>query len=196
MNTKRFSIVTILSQIATKFCVVIAAVLSSKIDIVMVFNTLGILLIALFLLGVYSNNIIPKKKKLIIDHDVIRYGVLEALSPIIIQLNLFFVQQLIKHRFGMEAVGIYSSANYFLTIFGVLQSGFATYWSAYVYGKYKTNQETIKKAHNYLLIAVIFVYGLMILSRGLVYLLIGKGFHESKSFYALVLFYPVLLLLT
>lgn len=196
MNTKRFSIVTILSQIATKFCVVIAAVLSSKIDIVMVFNTLGILLIALFLLGVYSNNIIPKKKKLIIDHEVIRYGVLEAPSPIIIQFNLFLVQQLIKHRFGMEAVGIYSSANYFLTIFGVLQSGFATYWSAYVYGKYKTNQETIKKAHNYLLIAVIFVYGLMILSRDLVYLLIGKEFHESKSFYALVLFYPVMLLLT
>lgn len=196
INTKRFSTVTILSQIATKFCVVIAAVLSSKIDIVMIFNTLGILLMALFLLGIYGNNIVPRRKRFVINHEVIRYGILEAPSPIIIQLNIFIIQQLIKRRFGMEAVGIYSSANYFLTIFGVLQSGFATYWSAYVYSKYKTNQKTIKRAHNYLLLAVIFVYGLMILSRDLVYMLIGKGFHESKGFYALVLFYPVMLLLT
>lgn len=199
LDTKKYAIVTVLMQIATKFCVIVAAVFTSSIISVVFFNTAGVFAMMIFMIVIFHDTVIPRNRKMIpwrTGKEVFRYGVLELPAPIITQLNLFLSQQIIKIRFGMEGVGIYSSANYFLTIFGVLQSGFATFWSAFVYANYKDKQSIIKQAHDYLFLAVIFAYGLLILSKDIVYILIGKNYHDSKEFFALILFYPVMMLLT
>lgn len=199
LDTKKYAIVTILMQVATKFCVVLAALFTADITRVVFFNTIGIFGMMLFMMGIYHDTIIPQNRKRISwkrGKEVFRYGALESPVPIITQLNLFLSQQIIKFRFGMEGVGIYSSANYFLTIFGVLQSGFATFWSAFVYANYKKERTLIKQIHDYLFMAVIFAYGLLILSKDIIYLLIGKDYHDSKEFFALILFYPAMILLT
>lgn len=198
LNTTKYSIVTIMMQIATKFCVVIAAVFATDILKVIFFNTFGVFLMMVFMVIVFHDVIIPSERKNVIakETEVLRYGLIEAPSPIVTQLNLFLSQQLIKYRFGMGAVGIYSSANYFVTIFGVLQSGFATFWSAYVYANYKKEQQTIKNIHEYLLVSVIFIYASLILGRDIIYLLIGTDYHLSKEFFSMILFYPIMILLT
>lgn len=165
--------------------------------IILTVNSVGVIVMAIVLLVGFSSVLIPKQRPKVFfkEKEIIKFAIFSAPISIIISINSFTAQQIIKTKFGMESVGIYSAANYFSSIFAVLQSGFATFWAAYIYGNYKTEQETIKKMHDMVMLVLIYIYAAFILFKDIVYFLIGNEYHDSKSFFAMVVFYPIMILL-
>lgn len=198
LDTRKYSLITIIMQIATKFSVLIAAIFTLKIVNILVINSVGVIIMAIIMATIFSTTLIPKKKYkgFINEKEIVKFALFAAPVPIIVNLNAFIAQQIIINKLSMDAAGVYSSAYYFTSMFTVLQSGFATFWGAYVYSNYKTEQTTIKKMHDYLLMCIVFVYAAFILLKDIVYLLIGTEYQDSRVFFAMVLFYPMMVLLT
>ena len=193
-NSKAYTIQAILIQISLKFFVIVAALFSLKVDLVLIINVMGVFVLSL----VYT--VVQRKSFFNFDNffsydgygKVFLFAFFSAPLSICINLNNSLSQQLIKSSLGVSSVGVYSSANYFVTVFSALQGGFATYWAAYMYSNYKDKQESIKKVNEYLLLMIILVFYVMIIMRDIAYLLIGQKYQESKEFFSLVLCYPLL----
>lgn len=194
-NTKSYNIQAILTQITLKLFVVVAALMRLNVEMIVLFNVVGVFILAVVFVFIQYKYFFSFKSLLSFEgySKVFKFAVFSAPLAICINLNNFISQQLIKD-ISLSSVGIYSSAGYFVTLFNALQGGFATYWSAYMYANYKEKQDEIKKVNEYLLFAIIIVFAGMVLGRDIIYLLIGKQYHESKNFFSLILCYPMLML--
>ena len=193
-NAKSYTIQSVLTQVTLKLFVIVAALMNVGVEIVLLFNVLGVFVLSLAFIVIQRKAFFSFKRLFSFSgySKVFKFAVYAAPLAICINLNNSISQQFIVKELGMPSVGIYSSANYFVTIFAALQGGFANYWSAYMYSNYKDKQEEIKKVNEYLLFAIIIVFSGMILGKDLIYLLIGSEYHESKTFFSLVLCYPML----
>ncbi len=195
-NTKNYNIQAILTQIMLKLFVIIAALMKLKIEMIVLFNVAGVFILAVVFIFIQCRNFFSFRSLMAFDgySKIFKFAVFSAPLAICINLNNSISQQFISRGLGISSVGIYSSAGYFVTIFNALQGGFATYWSAYMYSNYKEKQAEIKKVNEFLLLAIIIVFSGLILGKDIIYLLIGKQYHESKTFFSLVLCYPMLML--
>ena len=195
-NSKSYNIQAILTQIMLKLFVIVAALMKLKIEIIVLFNVAGVFILTVVFIIIQGRNFFSFKTLMSFDHysKIFKFAVFSAPLAICINLNNSIVQQFISRGLSISSVGIYSSAGYFVTIFNALQGGFATYWSAYMYANYKEKQTEIKKVNEFLLLAIIIAFSGMILGKDIIYLLIGKQYHESKKFFSLVLCYPMLML--
>lgn len=198
-NTKMYSFFTVTQQFSTRLFVICAALFTSDIIVVLGTNAIGIVIVVIGLFVFRKSDLVPEKviwlRNILKQSTILRFAFFAAPAPLIVSLNSFIAQRVIISSLGNSAVGVYSSASFFTSVLSVLQSGFATYWAAYVYKNYRTNQGTITKVHDNLVIIVIGIYSMFILFRDVFYLLIGSEFQESKQFFAMVIFYPIMMLL-
>ncbi len=195
-NTRAFTIQSILTQASLRFFVIIAALFSLSISGVISFNTVGVLSLSIIYLFIQRKNFFSFAH--VFDFSsykpVFLFALFSAPLTICINFNTSMTQQLIAHMMDVSKVGIYSSAGYFASILSALQGGFSTFWSAYMYSNYADKQVEIKKVNEYLLFAIILVFGGLILCKDIIYLLIGQQFQESKQFFSLLLSYPIFIL--
>lgn len=193
-NVKKYTIQSILTQIFTKLFVIFAALASIQIKGVLIINTLGILLLTIFYFIIQRKDIIPKKIEFNYNNykKIFKFAIFAAPIGIAININIFLSQLIIANSINKTAVGIYASASYFASILSVLQGGFTTYWSAYMYANYNKNQKQIIKVHNFMMFSLLSVLVLMVLLKDFIYLLIGSEYYESKQFFSLVILYPIL----
>lgn len=197
-KSKEYGLLTIAMQFVNKLFVLIAAFMTENIDIIITINALGAVLIALLLLTLRKGDIVPRKVRYVSlkNVEIYKFAIFSAPMPILINLNTVISQDIITRYLDNSALGVYASANYFTNLLIVIQSGFTTYWSAYMYANYKEKQEQIKKVHECLLFVVILFYSFLIIFKDLLYLLIGNEYHESKKFFAAVIFFPILSLMS
>jgi len=193
-NVRQFTIQSILVQIFSKLFVVAAALFNPTAEVVISFNVLGVFILTVVYIFLQRKDIIPRK----IDFDftgykpIFKYAFFTAPIYIAINLNGFFSQQIIAQTISLGAVGIYSTAYYFSTIISVLQAGFTTYWSAFMFSNYEKDRKKITGVHDYIMLFLIVAFIGMIIFKDLIYLLIGPQYQESKNFFALVSLYPIL----
>lgn len=195
-NTRSYNIQAILTQVSLKFFVIISALLSLSISGIITINAAGVLFLALIYLFVQRKSFFSFAgiNDFSSYKSIFLFALFSAPLAICINFNTSITQQIIAHLMDVSKVGIYSSASYFVNILGAVQGGFATFWSAYMYSNYREKQEEIKKVNEYLLLAIILFFGCLILSKDLIYLLIGEQYQESKQFFSLVLAYPIFIL--
>ena len=93
---------------------------------------------------------------------------------------------------GNEAVGIFAAANVFVGVIVVLQAGFSTFWSGYMFENYKTQIFRITRMHDYVSFLIIALLACFILFRDVMFLLLGAKYQVSKPFFAILLLYPLL----
>ena len=195
-NTKAFTIQAILTQFCFKSLVIIAAILSLPIVLTISFNTLGILVLAIVYLIIQRNSFFSFRNSFKFESysPVFLFAMFSAPLTICVNMNSFVSQQMIAHIMDVSMVGIYSATGVFAGILAALQGGFSTFWSAYMYKNYQDEQQTIKRVNEYLLMAIIVVYGLLILFKDVIYIVIGPEYQSSKEFFSLTLAYPVFML--
>ena len=109
---------------------------------------------------------------------------------------MFIIPFIITTQLNSYSLGIYASAGFFIAAFGVIQGGFRTYWSAFMYEHYKDEQNKIIKIHSYVAVFIIVIFSMFILLQHVVYLMIGEEFHASRLFFSLVLIDPLFSLLS
>lgn len=204
-----FTLLSILVQFFSKVFVIIAALFSPSYNTVIGFNVVGIFFISIFIsifafkkilvenkritnLEIQSN---PKKSFKKEIKPIIMFAIYSWPVPIVIYLNAFFSQIIISKQLSTYEVGIYSSVNIFIGALSVIVAGFGNYWSSFMFANYKTEQKLITKVHNYAQLGVLMVMCFIIIFRDIIYLGLGKQYHDSKQFFALAIIYTLLLLL-
>lgn len=193
-----YTIQQILVQFFSKLFVISAAFIEPTIEVVLTMNTVGILVLMLVYFYIQHKQVFPEKLNLSFSgfKPVFKFAIFYWPQSTILTLNMFIIPFIITTQLDSYSLGIYASAGFFIAAFGVLQGGFRTYWSAFMYEHYKDEQNKIIKIHSYVTMLVIFIFSAFILLQHVVYLMIGEEFHASRLFFSLVLVEPLFSLLS
>lgn len=197
-NIYQFNIQQIFIQFFNKLFVIVAAFVNPNIEVVLIFNAFGMFVLMLCYITYQRKEVISWKKGGWLDGDIIplyRFALFSWPGEMLLYCSDFVLPFLVTSLLGAWSMGIYSSANFFVSAFLVLQGGFRTYWSAFMYKHYKDESNKIIKIHSYVFLGVIVLMSAAILFQHIAYMLIGESFHESRLFFTLVLIQPLLLLL-
>lgn len=124
------------------------------------------------------------------------YSVYTWPIPVLLYVHVVLTQIIIRASLGHEAVGLFTSVAVFVGVVSAFQAGFATYWSGYMYRNYRTQVPRIARMHDYLALFVVVSMALFVLFRDLAFLLLGSGYQATKPWFALLLVYPLLLILS
>lgn len=193
-DARNYTIQSILLQFFSKCFVISAALIEPSTTIVILFNTIGVFVLTVIYFFIQKKDVLPNK----IDwsfsgfSEVMKFALLSWPIVMVIHLNTFLSQAIINWKLGSYALGIYTSAGLFIGVLGVIQNGFRTYWASFVYANYKTEQEKIKKVHNFILLVVVLLMASFVISQNLLYSLLGEQYQNSRYFFTLVLVFPLL----
>lgn len=194
---RQYTIQNVLTQFFVKLFSIIAAFISPSLYLAIAFNTIGLFGLMITYFFVQRKDILPSKFTTNFQgfKDVFKFGLYIWPVSIINYLNAFLISFFISLQLGIFELGIFSSALFFVNAFGVIQSGFRTYWATFMYKHYQDEQKKIIAVHNYVVLFSILVLGFFIIFQHIIYLLIGEQYYGSKVFFSLVLIDPLLLLI-
>jgi O-antigen/teichoic acid export membrane protein len=200
-NTRLYSILTIGMQVSLKGGLVFAALIKPTYEFAMLCSVIVIVLMVIVFLLLFGNKIMPEKKWINFKNiknlrSFFRYSIYTWPIPSLLYFNIIATLILIREKLGSVEVGIFASVSVFVGIIGVLQTGFSTFWSGYMFENYKTKNHFIKQVHDYVSFFTIILMCSFLLFRDLMFLLIGKNFQNSKPFFAILLLYPLFLILS
>lgn len=191
-----FSIATIAFALLTKtiYIPIYHITPEFKDNIVLATILLAIFMITFFLL--IMKNMIEVPHKLNAQYrPVYRYALFS--SPVIVfaYLNSYLPQVIISSNLGDDVLGVYSAALLFCLAIQVLSSGFTTFWSPYMYKNYKTEQETIIRMHDVILLMSVLVLSIILIFNDFLYLFIGEAFRKNQNILGMLLIYPITLII-
>lgn len=196
MDIRNYNIQSVLTNIVTRLSVIIGALIdSNSANYAIYCNVLCISTLLIFYLYYQRKEWIPGKINFCYKHygEIFKFSLYIVLAGIIINAYTLSSQLIIKYFLGAYSVGIYTSAALFITILSVVKGGFGAYWSAFMYANYDKPDKRayIMQVHRVvMLLSIIFICFLFSFRRVL-YLFIGSDFHESMTFFSLVIMYPL-----
>lgn len=201
-NVKQYTIQNILIQSSMKMLVLIAALFNPTYEVVILFQVVGIAIITIVYLKIQWRDIVPPFKWFKYNRisfegygGVFKYALFSAPLYISTNINVLLTQQAVRSALGSNALGIYAAVNIFATLFGALQTGFSTFWSAYIYRNYDKEQEKIRAMTDYVMLVGTISLGMFVIMRKPLYLFIGEQYQSSVNFFTLILMVNVFNLL-
>jgi len=106
-------------------------------------------------------------------------------------LNTAIIRFLLKDNLSYSALGIFSAAVTVASLLSLIQTGFTTYWSPFMYANYKTEKQLIKRIHSAITFAMIAVSLFIIIFNDVIFLIIGEKYRLGKDIFAFLLIAPV-----
>lgn len=201
-DIKKYTIQNVLIQSGTKIFTLVAALFKPTYETVILFQVCGIVFITLAYLilqrkDLFSSNLITKGERMFSGYSpVIKFALFSAPLYISMNLNTLLAQNIIKLTLGEVALGVYSSVAIFGTLFSAVSAGFSTFWSAYIYKNYNSEQKKIETMSDYiLLIALLAICG-FVFFKDLLYVFIGEKYKDGIYFFSIVLMTNVIDLLS
>ena len=202
-RTKEYTIQNILINCATRVIIIVAGLLTKNVYYIIWAMGAGMFIMLCTYAFIQRKEITPIDNCKMRDYSIsikgykefLRFALFSAPSYFIVYFNGLMSQMIIKSVLNPYALGVFASCATFKTIFSALQGGFSTYWSAYVYKNYDTDKQRIADMHDYVLLFALFCASGLVIGRDIVYLIIGKEYHASKSFFSLLLIASVLSLI-
>lgn len=93
---------------------------------------------------------------------VLPYGLMYAPTTIFIRLNEVFASLYLGQAAGLAARGVYFRGLTLSNIVTTVQAGFASFWGAYMFANYKTQQPRIQKVHDFLNFIILVFFALLV----------------------------------
>lgn len=122
---------------------------------------------------------------------ILKYGVPLMPGIILILLNNSISQILMSRLLDYATVGVYSSAITIANLISLIQSGFNTYWAAFVWKNYKKEQKTIQHMHH-IITFVMSIFALnLILFQDFLFLILGENYRAGKSIFSFLIVSPI-----
>lgn len=122
------------------------------------------------------------------------YGVAIAPTAILVMLNGQIPVSYITHTLSKGPAGIYSYAFELSNIVTMIQGGFSSFWGPYMFANYKTQQPRIKQVHDYLNLAVLCFFALLIAFEDLIFFIL-REFAEAQPIFPVMMLSAVFAIL-
>lgn len=105
---------------------------------------------------------------------ILPYGFAVAPTALMLSLNTSISQSLLTHWLGAAATGVYGYAVQLSNIVSMVQGGFASFWGAYMFANYKTQQPRIKRVHNYLNFVVLCFFAVLVALEDIIFIILPQ----------------------
>lgn len=123
------------------------------------------------------------------------YGLALAPTAIMLWLNSLFSKVYISKTIGDGPAGVFSMVSLLSNVVAIIQAGFATFWSAFIYANYKTEQEKIKQVHDYLTFLIVEFLCLLLAFEDVIFFFIGPAYRSGMAVFPIMLLVPVFLII-
>ncbi len=197
-NIRMYSVQSIALQFFTRVFFLTAAFINPTFEGVIVLNVIGMAIFTAIFWLIKGRTMLPKKGffKPDIFKSLFKYGIALCPTSVLLWLNTFISQLIVSRYVGDFALGIFTNVSTVSNIISVLQAGFATFWSAFIYQNYKTAQKTIIAVHDYLLYGVLFAIGGIIIFWDLLFMILGPAYASGASIMGIMLLSPTILIIS
>ena len=193
-DTKMYTLQSVLLQFFTRMFFLVGALVKPDLDTIVAFNVFGLGIFSLAYFLIQRKTMLPKKAEYSKEAfpPLLKYGIALAPSSVLTYINTLFSRIYVNGRLGDLKLGIYSMASTVTLALSIIQSGFATFWSAFIFENYKTEQKKIIRIHDYLMFAVMVLMCLLIMFQHVIFLILGSGYREGETIFAILLISPML----
>ncbi len=197
-NVKMYTLQTILLQFFSRMFFIVGALFNPSLDYVIWFSIggLGIFTLVFFLLQ--RRTMLPEK----VDFPpsaykpLLKYGLPLVPAAIIQYVNTLFSSIYVNVVMGPQQLGIFSFMSNVSLALGVVQAGFATFWSAFIFGNYKTEHRKIRRVHDYLTFIMLSLMAVLIALQPVIFRIFGESYRAGEKIFGLMLFAPMLLIIS
>ena len=118
---------------------------------------------------------------------ILPFGLAVAPTAVMVVLNSSFSTIYVAGQMDGVARGIYSTGNQLSSVITAVQLGFASFWTAYMYANYKTQQARIKRVHDYLNLLILGFFALMVAFEDILFWVLGNSKDVQPIFPLLML---------
>lgn len=176
-------------QFFSKLFILGAVFWTYSIDSVLTLNVGGLFIFLLICVFLQRGSIFPKELNFSFQgfSEVLQFSLFSWPNGLLSKVSAFLIPFVLAHRLSGYEVGLYAATNVFVAVIVVLNSGFMTYWVAFVYKNAKEKQKLIMQVHNYIILCIVLVFSGMIVFQHAIYILIGAEYQISRVFFTLVM---------
>lgn len=192
-NIKLYTLESVAMQFFSKMFYLVAVLINPSFENLVLWTVLGMSAFAFVFLW-------PNRSSLSFSADVLfskanrrllPYGLALAPTAVMLWLNSLFSKVYISKTIGEGPAGVFSMVNLLSNVVALIQAGFATFWSAFIYANYKTEQEKIKHVHDYLTFLIVEFLCLIIAFEDIIFFILGRQYRSGILVFPIMLLVPV-----
>lgn len=192
-NIKLYTLESVAMQFFSKMFYLVAVLINPSFENLVLWTVLGMSAFAFVFLW-------PNRSSLSFSADVLfskanrrllPYGLALAPTAVMLWLNSLFSKVYISKTIGEGPAGVFSMVNLLSNVVALIQAGFATFWSAFIYANYKTEQEKIKHVHDYLTFLIVEFLCLIIAFEDIIFFILGRQYKSGILVFPIMLLVPV-----
>lgn len=193
-----YTIQTVLLQFFSRMFFLAGALVSPTLETLVQFSVAGLGVFALVFFLLQRRAMLPEK----ISYEakaygpLLKYGVALAPATIINYINNLFSRIYVNVMLGVKNLDTFTYMSYASLALGIIQSGFAVFWSAFIFGNYETEQRKIKRVHDYLTFIMLSVMTLILAAQPVIFMIFGAGFRAGANIFGIMMFAPLLLIIS
>ena len=192
-NYGRYCVQSIAQTLITRIAFVVVAVVSTHYVYSVVVMTAGMLALSLMFAFVQRRSFgrfggdVPRESVVCL----FSFGLPVMLTNFVLNLN-GTAGRLILSGAGMyDAAGVFAIATTLSNVFTVIPTAFATWWSPFMYKNYKTEQETITKIHDLVMLGAGVIVAFIIMLQDVLFSLVGGEYAACQTYFMLIMLNPI-----
>lgn len=192
-NIKLYTLESIANQFFSKLFYLVAVFFNPTFDNLVLWTVLGMTGFAfVFLLpNIKRVSFSPKVLFSQANRQLMPYGLALAPTAIMLYLNSLFSKVYISKTIGKGPAGVFSMVTLLSNVVALIQAGFATFWSAYIYANYKTEQETIKQVHDYLTFLIVEFFCCILAFEDIIFWILGSNYSSGMAVFPITVLVPI-----
>ncbi len=192
-SIKLYTLESVAMQFFSKMFYLVAVFLNPTFENMVIWFTGGMCLFAFIFLWpnrsyvTFSPAVLFSKA----NRHILPYGLALAPTAIMLWLNSLFSKIYISKTIGNGPAGVFSMVSLLSNVVAIIQAGFATFWSAFIYANYKTEQEKIKQVHDYLTFLIVEFLCVLLAFEDVIFFFLGPDYRSGMAVFPVMLLVPV-----
>ena len=197
-SIKLYTLESVLMQFFTKVFFIFGALFSTEFSNLVLWAVGGMTAFGIFFLFVIRKDITLKPSVLFTkaNRQLLPYGLALMPTAVMLWLNSLFSKVYISKTIGDSQAGVFSMVSTISNVVAIIQAGFATFWSAFIYANYKTEQEKIKQVHDYLTFIIVEFFCVLVIAEDLIFWILGSEYASGIEVFPIMVLVPVFLIIS
>ena len=197
-SIKLYTLESVLMQFFTKVFFIFGALFSADLNTLVLWAVGGMSAFGVVFLFVVRKDITLSPKVLFTpaNRQLLPYGLALMPTAVMLWLNSLFSKVYISKTIGDSQAGVFSMVSTISNVVAIIQAGFATFWSAFIYANYKTEQEKIKQVHDYLTFVIAEFFCVLIIFEDIIFWILGHEYAAGITVFPIMVLVPVFLIIS
>jgi len=197
-DIKLYTLESVLMQFFTKVFFVLGVFFSTDLSFLIIFTVAGMSAFGIAFLFIVRKEITITPKVLFTpaNRHILPYGLALMPTAVMLWLNSLFSKVYISKTIGNDQAGVFSMVSTLSQVVAIIQAGFATFWSAFIYANYKTEQKKIKQVHDYLTFIIVEFFCVLVIFEDVIFWILGNEYAQGIEVFPIMVLVPVFLIIS